>query len=529
MKKLLLVPLLFTPAIIALIFEYFFADFGNYRLQNFSENILFGILFFSISSLIKPGPYRGKFFLIATIIYTILIWIETVFYYLYNINFNASSIYVLLESSSSDIEDFFVSKFDLLLVGFSLAIFTPLFFIIPFLSKKFKRFSWFLRPSNFKRTLTAIVTSVFIVFVFKWTKLGSQNLPYLLSKTSSQYKKKVDYINNQDLTDKIGYFKNSIRESKNLKETFVIVIGESHTRQKMSIYGYHRTTNPKLESIKEELTIFDKVISSSTSSNKALSNSFTYYIDSLKTKKASIIQLFNSVGFKTYWLSNQAPLADNSFISEMVKAADETKFINILNPDKSTPYDMELLKPFNDALKDSYTKKVIFIHLLGNHQDYNKRYPKEFQAFQNKDTKHPDIETIIDYYDNATVYNDYVINTIINDLRKIDGSSFMLYFSNHGEDVYETTDSFGHSEEEPTKPMYDIPFILWSSEGFKKDRPFRYRPYRKYMTDNLLHSIAHLANIKFKGYDASKSVFSIYYKNRPRLIQGDVNYDKLYE
>jgi heptose-I-phosphate ethanolaminephosphotransferase len=213
----------------------------------------------------------------------------------------------------------------------------------------------------------------------------------------------------------------------------------------------------------------------------------------------------------------------------MASAADEAVFINMTSSDMVTPYDGELLKPFEKALNEDYPKKVIFLHLQGNRLDYSKRYPEQFQVFRTLDDKYQDIEDVIDAYDNATIYNDYILNDIIEKLKTKNDQSFMLYFSNHGEEVYETQDNYGHSEEDASKPMYDIPFILWQSEAFKESRPIRFRPYRKYMTDDLLHSVGHLANIKYDAYEAERSVFSIYFKNRTRYIQGDVDYDKLFE
>lgn len=528
MRKLLLVPLLFLPAIAALVFEYYLTNFNTMRLQNFAENILFGTLFFLLASLIKPGKTRSIFFSIVMILYTISIWFETIFYYLYESTLNTSSVYVMIESSVTDIKAFFETQVNTPIILFTIFLFVSLVFLIPFLVKKFINFSWFIKPTNAKRVAGAIASFLAIVILLLISDLINQNLPYKLFETSKQYQQKTDKFKGLEVTDKVGYFKNSIRERSYDNETFVIVIGESHTRQKMSLYGYDRATNPKLLAIKDELVVFDDVISA-TSSYLALRQALTFSIDSLETKKASVVQLFNSVGFKSFWLSNQAPFGEHSFMTEMAKAADENKFINILNPEKTTPYDGDLLIPFNEAIHDPYEKKVIFIHLMGNHFDYEKRFPKAFEVFKTEDDKHPEIEGIIDDYDNATVYNDYVLSKIIEALKQTDGDTYMLYFSDHGEEVYQTADSFGHDENEATQPVYDIPFFLWLSEPFKKSRPIRYRPYRSYLTEDLIHSIAHLSDIKFDGYDASKSVFSIYFKEKTRIIQGDIDYDKLYE
>jgi len=532
MKKLLLTPLLFFPAIVAFIFENSLDSFTDIRLQNVVENILFGILLFSLVSLIKPGKIRTIIFGVTYAGYTIFTWLESGFFYLYETNFNASTVYILIESNYTETKEFLSTYFDSTLQIFTLCILVPAILIIPLLVAQFKGFTWFFKATNAKRVIAALAVTTVTLTVLKVSGLIVQNLPYLFVKTSIQYAKQSSEFDYLGLGDKVGSFKNSIRKRTDYNETYVVVIGESHSRSKMSLYGYDRPTNPRLESIKDELVLFDKVISPNThtitSLNKALT--FTTYQDSVAIKKASIVQLFNSVGFKTFWLSNQRPVGlHENLLTKISNAADESNFINISNFNKRTPYDGDLLEPLQEAINDDYSKKVIFLHLLGNHIDYEKRYPKEFEIFNTTADKHQDIEDIIDAYDNATHYNDYILSSVIGQLKQVEGDAFMLYFSDHGEEVYQTHDSFGHFEGEATQPMYDIPFFLWLSDSFKKHRPIRYRPYRRYMTDDLIHSIGHLANIKFEGYDARKSVFSIYFREKTRYIQGDINYDKLYE
>jgi len=533
MKKLLLLPLLFFPVIVAFLFEYNFATFNMSRYQNLAEGILFSMLLYGIVSLLRVSRTRTILCIITYILFTISIWFETGFYYLYNVNFNTSTIFILADSNLRDSWDFLISHFNTPLTVFSLAIFLPLIIIIPFLIKQIRFFSWFLKPkSSLRRLLTALLLTMCITSALYVTGLISQNLPFLVVKTSLQYAQETKTYHTLGLSDKIGDFKNSIRKRRDTNETFVIVIGESHTRHKMSLYDYDRSTNPKLEAIKDDLVIFDKVISPATNTLESLENVLTLsnYEDSTAIQKGSIIQLFNSVGFKTYWLSNQQPLGtEESLLTKIASSADESVFINMASTDRSTPFDAELLQPFEDAINDSYPKKVIFLHLLGNHIDYHKRYPKQFEVFKTMGDKYQDIEEVIDAYDNATIYNDYILNDIITKLKSRSEESFMLYFSDHGEEVYQTKDTYGHYEDNISKPMYDIPFILWQSEAFKKNRPIRFRPYRKYMTDDLIHSIGHLANIKYDAYDAKRSIFSIYYKNKTRFIQGDVDYDKLFE
>lgn len=531
MKKLLLLPLLFFPVIVAFIFEYNYCYFDLYRYLNFFEGILFGILLFGLISIFKIGKTRTVLFIIVYILYAISSWAESSFYYLYGLNINPSTFFIVLRSNINETGEFLATNIDGPLIVFAIVMVLSVILLIPYFIKQARSFSWFFNsPKIQKRILIALVGILAITSAYRLADILELNLPYRFIATAIQYSQQSTV--DQSVSSKVGSFENSIRKRSENNETFVIIIGESLTRHHMSIYGYDRATNPRLEAEKDELVIFADVISPSTYTTPSLEKALTFsnYEDSTAIDKGSLIQLFNSVGFKTYWISNQQPLNEGrNKITEIASAADETYFINMASNEMSSTYDEMLLPKYETALKDDYPKKVIFLHLLGNNYEYKKRYPEQFHVFSTKDDKYQEIEDIIDAYDNASVYNDYIVDQVIEKLNQQDDESFMLYFSSHGEEVYQTQDNYGHMEEDASKPMYDIPFILWVSDKFKENRPFRFRTYRKYMIDDLIHSVGHLANIKFEGYNARRSLFSIYFEKRTRIILKDVDYDKLFE
>lgn len=69
---------------------------------------------------------------------------------------------------------------------------------------------------------------------------------------------------------------------------------------------------------------------------------------------------FKEAGFHTYWLSNQQPYGfyDNP-ITVYAKEADQTVFINPAGYQFHSTYDGDLLKPFNQALSNQFTRKFI--------------------------------------------------------------------------------------------------------------------------------------------------------------------------
>ena len=103
------------------------------------------------------------------------------------------------------------------------------------------------------------------------------------------------------------------------------------------------------------------------------------------------------------------------------------------NPD-IYEFDGELLDELPPV--DSLTAKptLLIVHLRGQHVSYDRRYPKEFSRFS------PDEEKTLfggkigremsAHYDNATLYNDYVVHTVFDRLKASDAIG--IFLSDHG-------------------------------------------------------------------------------------------------
>ncbi|WP_299433168.1 sulfatase-like hydrolase/transferase [uncultured Aquimarina sp.] len=367
--------------------------------------------------------------------------------------------------------------------------------------------------------------------ILKFTKLIVYNTPYLLVKSSIQYRKDAKSFDLSHTNRTSNAFKNVRKDTISCNETYVFIIGESTTKNKMNLYGYQKETNPKLNNIKNELFIFDQVISPHTHTITSLSKSLTLnnYQNPSKQDNGSIIQLMNAAGFKTYWLSNQKPIgAFENLTTKISKGASVRNFINIANHNKKTPYDHKLIKPLKIALNDTANKKAIFIHLLGTHLQYNKRYPKEFEYFTTSDIKDKK-EVLINEYDNAVRYNDFVVREIIKEVKAKNIMSYVLYFSDHGEEVYfDRKDFYGHYEEDPTRSMYEIPFILWTSVKYKKLRKSSFNVHNRFMTDELIHAVSDISGIRFTGFDKKRSIFNNFYVEKPRMVRKNISFEELF-
>ncbi|MGY4535003.1 heptose-I-phosphate ethanolaminephosphotransferase [Pseudomonas sp. TE3786] len=312
--------------------------------------------------------------------------------------------------------------------------------------------------------------------------------------------------------------------------TLVLVIGESTNRQRMSLYGYPRNTTPNLDKLRQDMLVFDDVVTPRPYTIEALQQVLTFADEEnpdLYLKTPSIVSVMKQAGFKTYWITNQQTMTKrNTMLTTFSEQADEQVYLNNNRNQNARQYDGDVLAPFAKVLQEDAPKKFIVVHLLGTHMSYQYRYPPEFEKFTDR-TGAPaglrdDQLPTYNSYDNAVLYNDFVVSSLINEYARKDDNGFLLYLSDHGEDVFDSSSGnvLGRNEAKPTAPMYTIPFMVWASPKWRSGHEWSFiaDTKRPYSSSQLIHTWADLAGLTFDEYDPSKSIVSAEFKVRPRLI-----------
>ncbi len=282
--------------------------------------------------------------------------------------------------------------------------------------------------------------------------------------------------------------------------TIVFVIGESLRADHLSINGYNRNTTPLLAKQKN-IVSFANIYSAYTYTNPSIANIMTR-ADSLNLGRAhtekSFISLFNSSDFYTAWLANQD--ATTSFYSFM-KECDTLIYVR---PEKSvftysSWLDEDLIPPFDLSLNKAYKNKLLIMHTIGSHWYYNSHYSDSLKLFnpvtKSKIISQNTTEEIINSYDNTVVYTDYILNTMITKLEKL--NAVLIYLSDHGEALGEDGNWLHASENEYLK---NPACIIWYSDLYLKKFPqkiaaLQQNRNKRYRTDFLYHSILSAGNI----------------------------------
>ncbi|MFA6923179.1 MAG: sulfatase-like hydrolase/transferase [Bacteroidales bacterium] len=390
-----------------------------------------------------------------------------------------------------------------------------------------------------KYKYTGIALLLCLVFFLKNENIAKNNYTLDFYRSFYYFRKIIIKYKEYESKRNVKNFIVTTSLPNNEDKTFVIIIGEALSKHHLSLYGYKRKTNPLLEKIKNELLVYNDVISPHTHTLEVMRCLLTF-ADNENIKpyfeKPSIIELFNNAGFETYWLENQISVGkweNTGIISKKAKHfyitnSDDTWFYN------NSIFDEIALKYLDKILTDKTKKnKMIFIHLMGSHPIYDKRYPPFFAAFDNnknlylvKDNLKNDEKKIVNEYDNSVLYNDFVVSSIIGKIKKSEKFSFVLYMPDHGEEVYNFREYYGHTFSHKSSYMCEIPFILWRSEEFKKEVAISVDTTRPYSTENLIYSVSDLAKLNYKDYDAGKSIFSEKFIVRERKV-GELKYEEL--
>ncbi|QQN96326.1 phosphoethanolamine transferase CptA [Pseudomonas sp. SW-3] len=461
------------------------------------------------------------------------------YFFIYQQEFSQSVIFIMFESNISEAGEYMTQYFAWWMVAAFLA------------HTLFAYFLWTrLRPVYMPRgralvAATAILVAVVGYPLIKQTartgslaggfeKFETRIEPAVPWQMAVAYHRYLDTLAGmQDMLDsasKIPPLKNLKDTMANQPATLVLVIGESTNRQRMSLYGYPRETTPELDKLKDQMAVFDNVITPRPYTIEALQQVLTFADEEnpdLYLSTPSLVSMMKQAGYKTFWITNQQTMTKrNTMLTTFSEQADEQVYLNNNRNQNAAQYDGDVIAPFNKALADAAPRKLIVVHLLGTHMSYQYRYPPTFNKFTDRkgvpDGVRDDQVPTYNSYDNAVLYNDFVVSSLIKDYAKSDPNGFLMYLSDHGEDVF---DSVGHStlgrnEAKPTAPMYTIPFMAWASPKWREthDWSFAGDLARPYSSSQLIHTWADLAGLSFDELDRSKSLVSDSFTPRPLMI-----------
>lgn len=346
-------------------------------------------------------------------------------------------------------------------------------------------------------------------------------------------------------------FEATVDSCSHFSPHIVLIIGESYNKHHSTLYGYRLPTTPLQQQREREGSLYvfeDAVTPWNITSNVFLDqfSTWSYGQEEAFSSYPLFPVLFRRADYDVRFFTNQYLLkgirkgatnqAGHFFLSD--HELSDTLFDYRNN--RSSHYDMGLVRKVADYQKKHretpFTLDII--HLVGQHFDYSRRYPRQLAHFTLKDyaDRGKDKETtqVMMHYDNATHYNDMVVDSILQLYE--DQEAVVLYVADHGEEVYDDLPVSGRLHQKPTRQTaqqeFEVPMWIWCSKKYQethRDVTARLATYRKrpFITADISHMLLYLAGIKCRWYDERHDILSPQYQTSPRIIAGEVDYDSL--
>ena len=313
----------------------------------------------------------------------------------------------------------------------------------------------------------------------------------------------------------------------------IFVIGESASRGHLSMYGYPLPTSPEMEAMADSIFVFADAIGSSVTTVGNMDRILTFKEDDAVEgewwKHPLLIDVMRKAGYKCFWLSNQelaGVYANASGV--MVSRADVVNFISGESGNEALlqKYDEALVPEVEKAMADTSDFVFVGVHLMGSHTEYSKRYPNEWEFFSGEDVERmlprpwmtDDKYRVVAAYDNSVRYTDHVVGEILKMVAESPEPSLMIYFSDHGEDVYDDRDFIGRDDR-----YVEVPFMIYLNRAYREANPDIAASVgeslgKRISTANVANTFMTLTGTVFDRYDAKNDFLSPEFVSRRRYV-----------
>lgn len=268
----------------------------------------------------------------------------------------------------------------------------------------------------------------------------------------------------------------------------VIVVGESATRRHWHLYGYPHRTTDAIESVRNELVVFQDVNAAASTTFPALRLLMTCasveHPDDFKYTFSSVAK---RAGLRTaFYTMCQRWGGGVGSVSVLFNGCDEIVHLNEALGSEFKGYDGELLPYLRRGLEKF---DLQFLHTVGSHYPFGCHVPADYAKSKFSASK-------TEAYDRSVDYTDWFLGEVIAELKKSTKPAMMIYLSDHGE-----TPEAASWRDVTDLSCWEVPMIVWFSESYRRKFPENValaetasgKPLR---SDELLHGLLRLCGIK---------------------------------
>lgn len=371
-----------------------------------------------------------------------------------------------------------------------------LLFKIKFINVKPKRFLL-----HFFLTLIVLLSIAFAnASNWLWIDKNSKTLGGLVMPWSYTVNISLFYKHKSDKNEKQILLPNAtIKDTK--KSVAVLVIGESARSANFSLYSYGKNTNPLLSKIEnvhhynaESCATYTTAGLKCILEHKESNDFYEILPNYLYRNDVEVIWRTTNWGEPTVNIKN---FENREYLQQQCEG-------------ERCGYDEILLNGLKEQILASDKNKILIVlHTSTSHgPTYYKKYPPQFEQFtpvcESVDLSNCTQDELVNAYDNTIVYTDYILATLIGELKQLeDYNSSMIFISDHGESLGENNlYMHGIPASIAPKEQLDIPFIVWVSNDSR-----RFKENQQHSQHNVFHSVLDFLAIDSPIYDESMSIY----------------------
>lgn len=315
-----------------------------------------------------------------------------------------------------------------------------------------------------------------------------------------------DYLTNPNII--------SVKNQK--PHNVVMIIGESFSKSHSSLYSYSKETNPYLQTLVADssLFVYSNIKSPATNTipcfQAIMSTYKPEYKDSIPWYQCTTLpEILNYSGYYTYWISNQSKVGIfDTVIGRYADLCNQFFFVGDKYAGmRRNNLDEEIIPLITPLLQETRSNNFYFIHLMGSHSTFKNRYPLSFNKFKPEEymmrPKHQ--RENLATYDNSILYNDSVVYEIIHLFQNKE--TIIFYFSDHAIDAYESSDNYmAHAKgnnPESIEAGTNIPFMIYTSPLYQQNFPNEMEQIKRsteqpFRTDDMIYTIMDIIGVFIK-------------------------------
>jgi lipid A ethanolaminephosphotransferase len=296
----------------------------------------------------------------------------------------------------------------------------------------------------------------------------------------------------------------------------VLVVGETARAASWGLNGYARQTTPELAQL--PVLNFPDVTSCGTDTETSLPCMFSAVgrrdYDAARIRGSeNLLAVLSAAGVGVHWRDNQ------SGCKGVCDGLPSTRVQDLAPPGLCAGgqcLDEGLLHGLPQWLPTLKGPQLLVLHQLGNHgPSYFRRVPPTFVRYtpscHSDELRDCTPEQIVNAYDNALLYTDHVLATLIRELQALAPQldSAVLYVSDHGESLGEHR-LYLHGMPYAIAPDVQtrVPMVMWLSDGYAAARGLdtgclRQRAKQPASHDHLFHTLLGLLDVQTGAREAA--------------------------